>query len=138
MPLSPIRRKQKRLNCLNRYMLTFTLRNDHTSRFSPETRSGLFPAVAFAWKINDENFLRDSKVLSQLKLRLGWGITGQQNIGQGDYPYLPRYTASQANAQYQMGNQFYITMRAEGYDRNIKWEETTTWNAGYWRVYCRI
>jgi iron complex outermembrane receptor protein len=115
---------------LNKYMLTFTLRNDHTSRFSPETRSGLFPSVAFAWKIHDENFLQDSKVLSQLKLRLGWGITGQQNIGQGDYPYLPRYTASQVNAQYTMGNQLYITQRAEGYDESIKWEETSTWNAG--------
>jgi len=115
---------------MNRYMLTFTLRNDQTSRFSPDTRSGLFPAIALAWKINEEGFLKDSKTLSQLKLRLGWGITGQQNIGQGDYPYLPIYTASQVNAQYQMGNQFYITLRPEGYDANIKWEETTTWNAG--------
>jgi len=115
---------------MNRYMLTFTLRNDHTSRFSPETRSGLFPSVAFAWKINEEGFLQDSKTISQLKIRLGWGITGQQNIGQGDYPYLPIYTASQVNAQYQLGNKFYITLRPEGYDRNIKWEETTTWNAG--------
>lgn len=115
---------------MNRYMLTFTLRNDHSSRFSPETRSGLFPSVAFAWKINEEGFLRDSKTISQLKLRLGWGITGQQNISDNDYPYLPRYTSSQVNAQYQMGNKFYITLRPEGYDRNIKWEETTTWNAG--------
>lgn len=114
----------------NRYMLTFTLRNDQTSRFSPDTRSGLFPAVALAWKINEENFLMDSKVLSQLKLRMGWGITGQQNISDNDYPYLPIYTASQVNAQYQMGNQFYTTLRPEGYDPDIKWEETTTWNLG--------
>lgn len=116
----------------NKYMLTFTLRNDNTSRFAPGNRSGIFPSVAFAWKINDEAFLRDSKVLSQLKLRLGWGVTGQQNLGAdlGDYPYLPIYTASQVNAQYQMGNKFYITLRPEGYDSKIKWEETTTWNAG--------
>lgn len=114
----------------NKYLLTFTLRNDQTSRFSPDNRSGLFPSVALAWKINEEGFLRDSKTISQLKLRLGWGVTGQQNIGQGDYPYLPIYTASQVNAQYQMGNQYYITLRPEGYDANIKWEETTTWNAG--------
>jgi iron complex outermembrane receptor protein len=114
----------------NRYLLTFTLRNDGTSRFSPDTRWGLFPSVALAWKINDEAFLRDSKTISQLKLRLGWGITGQQNIGQGDYPYLPRYTYSQPNASYMFGQQFLLTLRPEGYDANIKWEETTTWNIG--------
>lgn len=115
---------------MNKYMLTVTVRNDNTSRFSPNTRSGVFPAVALAWKINEEGRLKESKVLSQLKLRLGWGITGQQNIGQGDYPYLPLYTASLPTAQYLMGNQYYITLRPEGYDKNIKWEETTTWNAG--------
>jgi len=114
----------------NRYLLTFTLRNDGTSRFSPDTRWGLFPSVALAWKINDESFLRDSKTISQLKLRLGWGVTGQQNIGQGDYPYLPRYTYSQPNASYMFGQQFLLTLRPEGYDANIKWEETTTWNIG--------
>jgi iron complex outermembrane receptor protein len=115
---------------MGRYLVTFTLRNDQTSRFSPDTRSGVFPSVALAWKIKDESFLRDVKVLSQLKLRLGWGVTGQQNINQGDYPYLPRYTYSEANARYQLGQIFYQTLRAEGYDANIKWEETTTINAG--------
>ena len=114
----------------NKYMLTATLRDDGTSRFSPNTRWGLFPSVALAWKINQEGFLIDSKTISQLKLRLGWGITGQQNIGQGDYPYMANYTYSQINAQYQLGNLFYYTLRAEGYDENIKWEETTTWNVG--------
>ena len=114
----------------NRYLLTFTLREDGTSRFSPETRWGLFPSVALAWKIDEENFMKGTDVLSQLKLRMGWGVTGQQNIGQGDYPYLPIYTTSQVNAQYQMGGQYYYTLRAEGYDANIKWEETTTYNIG--------
>lgn len=114
----------------NKYLLTVTLRNDGTSRFSPDTRWGLFPSVALAWKINEEGFLIDSKTISQLKLRLGWGITGQQNIGQGDYPYMAKYTFSQVNAQYQMGNLFYYTLRAEGFDANIKWEETTTLNIG--------
>ena len=63
-------------------------------------------------------------------MRLGYGITGQQNIGSGDYPYLPRYTYSQENAQYQFGNQYYTTIRPEGYDSEIKWEETTTYNIG--------
>jgi iron complex outermembrane receptor protein len=115
---------------MDQFLLTFTLRNDQTSRFSPETRSGLFPSAAFAWKINQLGNLKNSQTLSQLKLRLGWGITGQQNIGQGDYPYLPLYTASEPTAQYILGNQYYITLRPEGYDKNIKWEETTTYNAG--------
>ena len=114
----------------DRYLLTFTLRNDGTSRFSPDTRWGLFPSAAFAWKILDEPFMAEVKGLSQLKLRLGWGVTGQQNINQGDYPYLPRYTRSNQYAQYQMGNLFYYTMRPAGYDYNIKWEETTTINFG--------
>ncbi|NCC72961.1 MAG: TonB-dependent receptor [Sphingobacteriia bacterium] len=114
----------------NRYLLTFTLRNDGTSRFSPDTRWGLFPSAAFAWKILDENFMKNVDVLSQLKLRLGWGVTGQQNINQGDYPYLPRYTRSNQFARYQLGNLFYYTMRPAGYDYNIKWEETTTSNIG--------
>lgn len=114
----------------NRYLLTFTMRNDGTSRFSPDTRWGLFPSVAFAWKVNEESFLKNSKTISQLKLRLGYGITGQQNISDDDYPYLPRYTYSQVNAQYQMGNVFYTTLRPSGYDANIKWEETTTYNMG--------
>jgi len=115
----------------NRYLLTFTLRDDGTSRFSPDTRWGLFPSVAFAWRINDEPWMESAKsVVSQLKLRLGYGITGQQNIGQGDYPYLPRYTSSQNNAAYQLGNVFYLTLRPEGYNPDIKWEETTTYNLG--------
>ncbi len=113
-----------------RYLLTLTLRNDGTSRFSPDTRWGLFPSAAFAWRMLDESFMKNANVLSQLKLRLGWGVTGQQNINQGDYPYLPRYTRSNQFARYQLGNLFYYTMRPAGYDYNIKWEETTTLNLG--------
>jgi TonB-dependent starch-binding outer membrane protein SusC len=113
----------------NRYLATVTVRNDNTSRFSPDTRSGWFPAVALAWKINDEPWMSGLENLSQLKLRLGWGVTGQQNIG-SDYPYLPRYTYSEPTANYQFGDTYYATLRPEGYDANIKWEETTTWNIG--------
>lgn len=113
----------------DRYLLTATIRNDNTSRFSKDTRSGWFPSVALAWKINDEKWMSGLENLSQLKIRLGWGITGQQNIG-SDYPYLPRYTYSQPNASYQFGDYYYLTLRPEGYDANIKWEETTTWNVG--------
>ncbi len=115
----------------NKYLFTFTLRDDGTSRFSPDTRWGLFPSAAFAWRISEEPWLKDSKVVSQLKLRLGYGVTGQQNINSGNYPYLPRYTLSKnAAAYYQLGNVFYPTLRPEGYNPDIKWEQTTTYNAG--------
>ncbi|MCF8228541.1 MAG: TonB-dependent receptor [Bacteroidales bacterium] len=114
----------------NRYLLTFTLRNDNTSRFSEDNRQGWFPSVALGWKMHQENFMKSVDFISRLKLRASWGITGQQNINQGDYPYLSRYTLSQQNARYQLGNVFYYTLRPEGYDSKIKWEETTTWNFG--------
>jgi iron complex outermembrane receptor protein len=112
-------------------MLTATLRNDGSSRFSPDTRWGLFPSLAFAWRIKEENFLKNVDAVSELKLRLGYGITGQQNISDNDYPYLARYTKGDNNAMYQFGNTWYNTYRAEGYDANIKWEETTTYNIGF-------
>jgi iron complex outermembrane receptor protein len=114
----------------DRYLFTFTLRNDGTSRFSPDTRWGLFPSAALAWKISDEPWMAGADAISQLKLRLGWGVTGQQNINQGDYPYLARYTYGESTAQYLFGNQYITTLRPEGYDANIKWEETTTYNIG--------
>jgi len=113
----------------DRYLFTFTLRDDGSSRFSADTRWGLFPAAAFAWKINDEAFLKNVSAISDMKLRLGWGITGQQDIG-NDYPYLPVYRGSTPTAQYQFGNTFYNTLRPNPYDANIKWEETTTYNIG--------
>src|ERR1035437_2237755 len=67
----------------NKYLATFTLRDDGSSRFSSANRWGLFPAAALAWKINEEDFLKDNNTFSDLKLRLGYGVTGQQNINQG-------------------------------------------------------
>jgi len=114
----------------DKYLFTFTLRRDGTSRFSPENRWGTFPSGAFAWKIKNENFLKDINLISDLKLRLGYGITGQQNIGSGDYPYLARYTYSNDFAKYLFGNTYYTMLRPEGYNENIKWEETETYNIG--------
>ena len=114
---------------MERYLVTFTLRDDGSSRFSKANRWGLFPAAAFAWKIKDESFLKNVSEISDLKLRLGWGVTGQQDVG-NDYPYLPVYRGSTATAQYQLGNTFYNTLRPNPYDANIKWEETTTYNIG--------
>lgn len=114
---------------MDRYLLTFTLRRDGSSRFSPDTRWGMFPSAAFAWKISEEGFLKGNGVVSDLKLRLGYGVTGQQDIG-SDYPYLARFTPGEPTAQYQFGGTFVNTLRPEGYDANIKWEETETYNAG--------
>jgi len=114
----------------NRYLLTFTLRDDGSSKFSKSNRWGLFPSVALAWKISDEVFLRHSKVVSQLKLRFGWGKTGQQDLGDNWYPYLATYTASDQYAMYQFGNLYYITLRANPYDAGLKWETTATTNFG--------
>lgn len=113
----------------SKYLVTFTLRNDGSSRFSEDKRWGLFPSLALGWKIDQEAFLNNNDNISALKLRAGWGITGQQDIG-NDYPYLPRYTYGDSRSEYQFGNDYYETIRPEGYDENIKWEETTTYNVG--------
>lgn len=114
----------------DKYLLTATLRDDATSRFSPDKRWGLFPSVALGWKINQESFLKDNTTISDLKLRVGYGVTGQQDIYGNDYPYIPTYTRSDNAARYPFGDTFYNTLRPDGYDANIRWETTTTINAG--------
>lgn len=110
----------------DRYLFTFTLRRDGSSRFSSDNRWGMFPSAAFAWKIVDGN----TGFLNSLKLRLSYGETGQQDIGTDYYPYLARYQSSLPTADYQFGDQFYTTIRPNGYDAKIKWEQTSTYNAG--------
>ncbi len=122
------------LNWKSKYLITATLRNDNSSRFSEDNRAGIFPSLAASWNINNEAFLKESQTISQLKLRLGYGITGQQDIG-ADYGYLGIYTRGQTTAQaigYDAnGNPIFVqTIRPEGYDENLKWETTTTYNAG--------
>lgn len=115
----------------DKYLLTATVRRDGTSRFSEDTRWGWFPSVAVAWELKEENFLKNVDALSNLKLRLGWGITGQENIGNNPYPYLPIYDLSVNDlAYYPIGGVFVPTLRPRIYDPNIKWEEQTTWNVG--------
>ena len=120
-----------RLNYMydNRYMLTATLRSDASSRFHKDNRWGFFPSVALGWRVSQESFLKDSHILSNLKLRLSYGVTGQQDII-NDYPYMSTFTVSYPEASYQFGDIWYNTYRPNGYDPNIKWEETTTYNAG--------
>ena len=114
----------------SRYMLTATMRRDGTSRFSKDNRWGTFPSVALAWRVSEEAFLKDNAVLSNLKLRASYGVTGQQD-GIGNYNYLSVYTASQSGAEAQFGNQYITTYRPEAYVSNLKWETTTAWNAGF-------
>ena len=114
---------------MDRYLLTATLRNDGTSRFQ-NNKWGLFPSVALAWRINEEAFLKDVDWLSNLKLRLGYGITGQQNINQGDYPSIPTYHTNQGGSYYWFGNSAIVPITPKGYAAQIKWEETTTYNVG--------
>ena len=113
------------------YLLTFTLRDDGSSRFSKDKRWSLFPSVALGWKINNVFGLRDVAWLDEWKLRLGWGQTGQQDIG-SYFPYMPIYTVSDA-AGYQYpgtNGQWINPLYPQPYDNNIKWETTTTWNVG--------
>lgn len=114
----------------DKYLLTFTLRQDGTSRFSEDNRWGLFPSLAAAWRINQEKFLVNSNLVSNLRLRLGYGVTGQQYITSDNYPFLARYSYSLSTARYLFGDRWVTMARPAGYDANLKWEETTTANLG--------
>lgn len=114
----------------DRYILTASLRRDGSTRFSPENRWGLFPSAAFAWRVIDEPFFEGlQNVFTDLKFRVGYGVNGNQEIG--DYLYLPTYTPSTSTAQYQFGNRYVTTLRPNGYDSNLKWEETSSFNVGF-------
>ena len=112
---------------MGKYLLTASIRRDGSSRFSPDSRWGNFPSVALAWHVSEEGFLKDNKVLSDLKIRTGYGKTGQQDIGL-DYGYIPYYRQSTTKSQYQFGENYYYMSRPEAYDENLKWETTTTYN----------
>ena len=114
---------------MDKYLVTVTVREDGSSRFAPDNRWGTFPSVALAWKIKDESFLKNVKAVTNLKLRLGWGITGQQDIG-NDYPAQALYRESSEGSYYYIDGEFLPTLRPDAYDPDIKWEETPTLNAG--------
>ena len=116
-------------NLLDRYLFTATFRADGSSRFRKGKKWGYFPAAAFAWKINNEPFLKDAKWLDELKLRLGWGKTGQQN-GIDDFYYSTLYRVSNGYAQYPFGDTYYQTLRPTASNPDLTWEKTTTYNAG--------
>ena len=118
----------------DKYILTGSIRRDGTSRFyngTDETGNiwGTFAAASGAWKIKNENFLKDVNVISDLKLRGGWGQTGQQEIG-GWYNSFPSYNISEQTAQYGFAEQYYTMYRPTQYNPNLTWETTETINAG--------
>ena len=112
-----------------KYLLTATVRRDASSRFSKDTRWGTFPSVALGWTLTEEPWLKNQKVLSNLKLRASYGVTGQQE-GIGNYNYLPVYTYSVTGAEAFINGQYINTYRPEAYVENLKWETTTSWNFG--------
>jgi len=113
-----------------KYLLTFTLRDDGSSRFSEDNRWGLFPSLALAWRLSEEEFIQNMDVFSNLKLRLGYGQTGQQDIGYDYYSYMPLFIISDQNAMYSFADHAFYTIKPSAYDPNIKWETTTTYNVG--------
>ena len=112
----------------DKYLLTLSYRRDGTSRFSDSNRWGNFPAASLAWKLK-EDFFKENKIISELKLRAGWGVTGQQDIGAGLF-YLPQYYLGDQNSQYAFDSNYFNVAQPGGFNPNLKWEETTTYNAG--------
>jgi TonB-linked SusC/RagA family outer membrane protein len=118
-----------------KYLFTFNFRHDRSSRFDNDVRGGNFPSAAFAWRVKDEKFLKNVKFLSDLKLRLGYGVAGQQD-GIGNYGYIANYAQGTNTAQYQLGYdengnpQYYYALRPAAFNKLIQWETTTTYNGG--------
>jgi TonB-dependent starch-binding outer membrane protein SusC len=114
---------------MNRYLLTFTMRRDGSSRFAKDNRWGNFPSAAAAWVISEESFMQPVSWISNLKLRAGWARTGQQDIGL-NYGYQSNIFYGDSAAQYQFGGQYYVVARPAAYDEKLKWEETESYNIG--------
>ncbi len=113
----------------NKYLLSASIRADGSSRVAPENRWGYFPAASIGWKLHNEPFLEGSNVVNLLKIRGGYGETGNYEIGR-NYGYLGLYTPSLSGASYQFGNEFIPTLRPEEYDKDLKWETLKNYNVG--------
>ncbi|MDD6552083.1 MAG: TonB-dependent receptor [Prevotellaceae bacterium] len=114
---------------MDRYYVTATVRDDGSSRFKDHW--SVFPSFAFLWKIKDENKFRDINWLSDLKLRLSWGQTGQQNLNDMDYGWIPRYSINTDDRTlYPAAGDDGKLYRPENYTPDLKWETTTTYNVG--------
>lgn len=113
----------------DKYIFSATVRRDGSSKFSPQNRYGVFPSFGFTWRAIDENFMKSQNVFSDLKFRLTYGKTGQQD-GIANYSYQGIYYANQPTGQYQIGGNFYNYYSPSAYVANLKWESTQTYNAG--------
>jgi TonB-linked SusC/RagA family outer membrane protein len=113
-----------------KYIVTASIRDDGSSRFAPNKRWGIFPAVAAAWRIDQEPFLKYVSWLSDLKIRGSYGVTGNQD-GLLDYEYIPSYSLSVNSSQYQLGNSYYNMYTPSPYNPNFQWEQTTSSNIGF-------
>lgn len=113
----------------DRYFITGSIRRDGTSRFSEDNRFGYFPSASFGWQISEENFLKNSNVLSNLRLRLGYGITGQQDIPSA-FEFLERYRGSSPNTQYILNGEVVNIVQAQFRNEDIEWEKISEYNIG--------
>lgn len=112
-----------------RYLFTSTIRWDASSRFAQKYRWGVFPSAALAWRIKEESFLKSNTMVSDLKVRIGYGVTGQQDIGV-NYAHIPVYSITDYQHQYGVGNNTYQLSLPQRYNPLIKWEQTSTTNFG--------
>ncbi|MBQ4821097.1 SusC/RagA family TonB-linked outer membrane protein [Aquimarina sp. MMG016] len=113
----------------DRYFLSGSIRRDGSSRFGPDNRWGYFPAVSFGWQISEEGFLKNSSTLSNLKLRLGYGITGQQDISAA-FDYIARYGTGNSNSQYILGGEVINIAQPQFRNEGIEWEKISEYNVG--------
>ena len=113
----------------DKYILMGSLRTDGSSRFAPNDRWGVFPAASLGWRINEEDFLKNSNTVSNLKLRASYGVTGNQE-GIGYYNYLPDYYLSTVNSEYQFGNKFYSMYTPSAFNAGLTWEQTASTDVG--------
>ncbi len=110
-----------------RYLLTFTVRRDGSSKLAPGYQWITYPAAALAWRMTEDGIGKG--IFSDLKLRAGWGVTGQQE-GIGDYSGLKSFSPGGNTAQYPFGNTYISTLRPEGFNETLTWQKTVTSNFG--------
>ncbi|WP_396193761.1 SusC/RagA family TonB-linked outer membrane protein [Flavobacterium sp.] len=116
------------IDLLDKYLFTFTMRADASSLFPSDRRWGYFPAAGVAWKMKEESFLKDSKLFNDLKLRLGYGVTGNSDIrNESYYPYTALFSPGDPSGQYLPGVNIYS---ANAFNPNLTWEKTATTNIG--------
>ncbi len=115
-------------NLNDRYLASFSVRRDGSSRFGPGNQWGTFPAISGAWRLSQESFMRGFTNLSDLKIRVSWAKTGNQAFG--DYLWAPTYRYGANTAQVQFGQIFVTPIRPSAVDPNIHWESTKSTDVG--------